>query len=105
MRYTHLGVGHSAMLRKVVRDCSESVTVARSNVMNDEDLDEVVSDAEGFDECDNDQEVSEEECDHDSDDALDSESSDDDVGDNHDDSDDVEGYEDAADEEFDDLSF
>jgi hypothetical protein len=91
MRYTYFGVGHSAMLRKVVKDCSESVS--QTNVMdvangsNDEDLDyEVIGDGEGFDECDNDEEDSDEECD-------------DDVVDNDD-----EGYEDA-DEEFDDLSF
>lgn len=100
MRYTHFRVGHSAMLWKLIRDCSElgaqtnAMDIANSS--NNEDLDyEVIGDGEGFPECDDDQEDSDEECDNDS------ELSDNDVGDN----DDELGYEDADEEPFDDLSF
>jgi hypothetical protein len=34
MRYTHFGVGHSPMLRKIIRDCLGSVSVALADPMD-----------------------------------------------------------------------
>lgn len=81
MRYTHYGVGHSAMMRKVVKDCSESVTLP--NI--DEDVDhEVVDDGDGYDEC-NDEQEDDDECDDDDDDDDDDGELDGGVGDDSDD--------------------
>jgi hypothetical protein len=56
MRYTHFGVGHSAMLRKFVKDCLGSHLVS-SNVSSQEDADdEETCEGEGLGGCDNGQE-------------------------------------------------
>lgn len=68
IRYTHFGVGHSAMVRKIVRDCSESVAQTNAiDIDNDED-----EDGNGFDGYDDEQDDSDEECDDDgeSDDSV-----------------------------------
>jgi hypothetical protein len=60
MRYTHFGVGHSAMLRKIVKDCLGSHLVSSGNVVNgssQEDADdEETCKGEGLGECDDGQE-------------------------------------------------
>jgi len=72
MRYTHFGIGHSAMLRKIIRDCLGSHLVASNAAANsgnqgDAD-DEETYEGEGRDECNDRQEGSddsdegEEEC-------------------------------------------
>jgi hypothetical protein len=100
LRYTHLGVGHSAMLRKITRDCSESVVQINAmdiaNSSNDEDVDdEVAGDDEGYDECNH--EDSDQEYDDDS--ELSDGELHDGAGDN-----DGEGYEDADfNDEFEDV--
>jgi hypothetical protein len=89
--YTHLGVGHLAMLWKITRDCSESVVQINAmdiaNSSNDEDVDnEVAGDDEGYDECNH------EDSDQEYDDDLELSDGElhDGAGDN-----DSEGYEDA----------
>lgn len=72
MRYTHFGVGHSAMLRKIIRDCTESVAqnntmeIENSNDDEDEDL-EMVGNNECFDECDDEEDSEEDSEDSDED--------------------------------------
>lgn len=100
MRYTHFGVGHSPLLRKITRDCSESVArtdaMDTSNSSNDEDVNhEVVGDGEDYDEFDDDRENIDEECD---DESSDGESSDGELLDDNA----SEGYEG---DEFDGISF
>jgi hypothetical protein len=62
MRYTHLGVGHSAMLRRITRDCLGPELATHTNAMDvvdasNEDMDhEEAGDGEGYDECDSDNE-------------------------------------------------
>lgn len=98
MRYTHLGVGHPVMLRRMTRDClgSESVTpVNAMDVVNeDDDADDI--DVEDRESC---HDVQEE--DHDSG------SEDEDEGDGEDDEDSGDDGEDGEGEEdiFDSLSF
>lgn len=65
MCYTDLGVGHSAMLRRITRDClgSQAALAAQANgtgdvTTTDEDADEETGDGEGCEECDDGQEDS-----------------------------------------------
>jgi hypothetical protein len=67
MRYTHLGIGHSATLRRITRDClgSRAALAAQTSksgieiATNEEDADdEEMGDGEGCDECDDGQEDS-----------------------------------------------
>lgn len=59
MRYTHLGVGHPAILREIARDCFGSASVAPANAMDV--VDEEVSDGEDHDVCDDEEEGCDEE--------------------------------------------
>lgn len=103
MRYTHFGIGHSATLRRVIRDSLGSPLVAGFDTMNDAIIEEgAASDdegdygVEGLEECDDEQEDDDVE-DFDSD----SDGCDDDLSDGELDDEDREGCAD----EFDDVSF
>ncbi|KAG1728014.1 hypothetical protein EDD22DRAFT_961140 [Suillus occidentalis] len=64
MRYTHLGVGHSPMLWKIIMDCLGPVSVALADPMDDVDLEEA-GNGEGYE--DEDDEDNEDEDDEDED--------------------------------------
>jgi hypothetical protein len=79
MRYTDLGVGHSPMLRKIIRDCLGSVSVALADPMdnviqgNEDDLDlEEAGNSEGheYEDEDDEDDVDEDEDDEECEEAL-----------------------------------
>jgi hypothetical protein len=96
MRYTHLGVGHPVMLRRMTRDCLDSESVTPVNAMDvvneDDDTDDI--DVEDRESC---HDVQEE--DHDSG------SEDEDEGDGEDDEDSGDDGEDGEGEDIFDVSF
>lgn len=104
MRYTHFGIGHSPMLRRIIRDCLGSESVAQpdgvcnnSNEEADCELEEV-GDDNGHEEC-----ADEEEDDVESPEESDDEFSDEELDEGSGNENENEGYEDE--DEFHDLSF
>lgn len=102
LRYTHFGVGHPVMQRRIIRDCE---SLALANVMDV--VDGEVSDGEDHMEGDDEQEQDDDEQmegadeqDENDDEVSDEEPEDDDEGDGEDD----EGSDNAEDESYD-LSF
>jgi cobalamin biosynthesis protein CobT len=102
MRYTHFGIGHSATLRRIIRDSLGSHSVAGANTtdvvsIEDEASDGEGDDVEGLEECEDEQEDDDVE-------GFESEECDDDFSDGELDEEDSEGCADEFDE-FDDISF
>ncbi|KIK36998.1 hypothetical protein CY34DRAFT_16002 [Suillus luteus UH-Slu-Lm8-n1] len=91
MCYTHLSIGHSAMLRRITRDCLGSGLVTHTNASNEEDSEDhkEAGDGEGY-ECDKDDEDDED------DDEEGHEESDDELGDGELDGDLDDGFEDIS---------
>jgi hypothetical protein len=108
MRYNYLGVGHSAALRKITRDCLGSVSVALADSTsngiegNEDDADhEEVGDGEGHEydhDLEDDDDRGYEECDELSDGELDEAVMEDSDGNGYDDDDD-DGDDDDDDDE------
>lgn len=102
MRYTHLGVGHPVMLRRITRDCLGLGAPADvMNVVSDDADPKEISDSEDIEEPDEEDEEEEDEENEDDD-----EDDEEDGEDGEDDGDDGEDLEDGDDGDvFDDLSF
>jgi hypothetical protein len=90
MRYTHLGVGHPAMLRNITKNCLGLKSLGATVISNKADMDhEGDSDKELYAGCSDAEEDSDEEI---SDDEMEDENLDKGGGDNDDDDDDLPSF-------------